>query len=166
MFISNIIGYVFKQPLTGFWATSGVVALIIGLALHNIRMEENTQVVIPNSLISTYVVSNFHNSGFPTRFEVFLTIDYSIPVKRVKRVLLAGVKEVLNCKAFVADREPSVLVDEANDLGVQYRVRFWIAKWKRMSPSRSPQWWRENILNPFQPSKQVDQLSNSILENI
>jgi small-conductance mechanosensitive channel len=31
--ITIIIGGVFKQPLTGFWATSGVVVLIIGLAL-------------------------------------------------------------------------------------------------------------------------------------
>ena len=37
--ITIIIGYVFKQPLTGLWATSGIVAIIIGFALRNIILD-------------------------------------------------------------------------------------------------------------------------------
>jgi small-conductance mechanosensitive channel len=111
-----------------------------------IRTEENTLVVIPNSLISMFVISNFHNSGFPTRFEIYFTIDYSIPSARVKRILMAGVKEVINQQGFVSNREPSVLVDETNELGVRYKVRYWIAPWKNLSPSRSRDIVISNIL--------------------
>jgi len=194
-----IIGFVFNQSLTGFWATSSVVAIILGLALRNIildlftglainierpykigdsilvhqrsadmnivgrvveinwratriRTEENTIVVIPNSLISTYVISNFHNSGYPTRFEVFFTIDFSIPTERAKRVLMAGVKESLAVKGFVTDHEPQVLVEETNELGVCYKVRYWIVPWKKISPSVSRDVVNSNILDHLSKS--------------
>jgi CRP-like cAMP-binding protein len=42
-----------------------------------------------------------------------------------------------NVEGFVHEREPQVLVDKTNDLGVVYKVRFWIYPWKELSPSRS-----------------------------
>jgi len=44
--ITIIIGYVFKQPLTGLWATSGIVAIIIGFALRNIILDIFTGLAI------------------------------------------------------------------------------------------------------------------------
>jgi small-conductance mechanosensitive channel/CRP-like cAMP-binding protein len=37
--ITGIVGVVFQQPITGFWATSGVVGLVIGLALRNVILD-------------------------------------------------------------------------------------------------------------------------------
>lgn len=183
--ITVIIGFVFKKPLTGFWATSGVTALILGFALRNIildlfsgiavnveqpyvvgdwvqidqrfselpllgkvldinwrstyvKTEENVVVIIPNSLITTQaIITNYTKDEIPTRFDVFFTLDYSVPVNRAKRVLLAGALDANNSEGFIREREPQVLVEKTNDLGVVYRVRYWIAPWQSVSPSRS-----------------------------
>lgn len=37
--ISGIIAFVFRQSVTGIWATSGVVSIVIGLALRNIILD-------------------------------------------------------------------------------------------------------------------------------
>ncbi len=37
--ISGIIAFVFRQSVTGIWATSGVISLVIGLALRNIILD-------------------------------------------------------------------------------------------------------------------------------
>src|SRR5581483_12330550 len=39
MAITGIVGFVFNQPITGFWASSGVVGLVIGLALRNVILD-------------------------------------------------------------------------------------------------------------------------------
>jgi small-conductance mechanosensitive channel len=183
--ITVIIGYVFKKPLTGFWATSSITALIIGFALRNIildlfsgialqveqpysvadwikvdqrfsndpvvgevmdinwrstyvRTEENMLVVIPNSLITTQaVITNYCKDGLATRYEVYFTLDYSVPVARATRVLMAGALEANTTEGFVQEKEPQILVDKTNDLGVVYKVRYWIFPWQKLSPSRS-----------------------------
>lgn len=37
--LTIIIGYVFNKPLTGLWATSGVMALVLGFALRNMILD-------------------------------------------------------------------------------------------------------------------------------
>jgi len=185
IFITVIIGYVFKKPLTGFWATSSVAALVLGFALRNIildlfsgiavnmeqpyvvgnwikidqrfsnesligkvldtnwrstylRTEENSLIIIPNSLITTQaVITNYSRDNVPTRFEVYFTLDFSVPVSRARRVLMAGALEANTGEGFAADYEPQVLLDKTNELGIVYKVRYWITPWQPISPSRS-----------------------------
>jgi small-conductance mechanosensitive channel/CRP-like cAMP-binding protein len=37
--ISGIVGVVFDKPVTAFWATSGVISLVVGLALRNVILD-------------------------------------------------------------------------------------------------------------------------------
>ena len=183
--ITCIAGIVFKQSLTGFWATSGVTALVIGFALRNmildlfsgialniekpysigdwieihqkmsaeeaigevveiswrathIRTEDNTVMVIPNSIISTMVIiTNFWQGNAETRYELFFTLDFSVPPDKAKRVILAGIVEAMEREGFVKERFPQVLVDKTSELGVTYKVRYWIKPWKGISPSQA-----------------------------
>jgi len=178
--ITAIASYVFKQSLTGFWATSSAVSLILGFALREmildlfsgmainiessfqigdwievhyrsqpiigqiiesnwritrLKTDKNTTVIIPNSILSTTVVNNFWKPDKPTRSEANFTIDFSVPVERVRRVLLAGAMSVLKQEGFVSDREPMVLVDRTCELGIVYQVRYWTSPWDEKSPS-------------------------------
>ena len=44
--LAIILGYVFKKPLTGLWATSGVMALVLGFALRNMILDLFTGLAI------------------------------------------------------------------------------------------------------------------------
>lgn len=180
-----IAGAVFDQPLTGFWATSGVTALVIGFALRNmildlfsgialniekpysigdwieihhklsdektlgevmeiswratqIRTEENTLLIIPNSIISSMAfITNFSTSEAATRFELSYTLDFSVQPDKAKRVILAGAAEATGRSGFVNEKFPQILIEGTNELGVTYKVRFWITPWKGISPSQA-----------------------------
>ena len=179
-----IIGYVFQQPLTGLWATSGIVAIVLGLALRNIildiftglavniekpyrvgdwiqihqrvpeqnvigqvleinwratriKTEKNAIVVIPNSVMSISLVTNFWIPNTENRQEVLFCIDFSVPEERVKRILNAAVGELLDHNGFVKQRPPEVLVKNTTELGVVYEVRFWINAWRVISPAQA-----------------------------
>jgi small-conductance mechanosensitive channel/CRP-like cAMP-binding protein len=183
--ITIIISQVYDKPLTGFWATSGITALVIGFALRNmildlfsgiainiekpykigdwieihqrmatdkvvgevieiswrstqIRTEENSVVVIPNSVITTLVIiTNFWENNPDTRYELLFTLDFSVSTDKAKRVIMAGAMEANNRTGFVQSRIPQVLVDKTNDLGVTYKVRYWITPWQGVSPSNA-----------------------------
>jgi CRP-like cAMP-binding protein len=81
------------------------------------------------------VISNYYKEGLSTRFEVYFTLDYSVPVERARRVMMAGATDAFTSTGFDSTKEPQVLVDKTNDLGVVYKVRFWIHAWKELSPS-------------------------------
>lgn len=192
--VTIIIGYVFEQPLTGLWATSGVVAIIIGFALRNIildiftglainierpynigdwieihqrvkeqnvtgqvlevnwratrlRTEKDTIVIIPNSIMSTLLVTNYWKSGSETRQEALFCIDYSVSSERVKRVLLAAATEAQNQPGFVKRRQLEIILKNTTALGVEYEIRYWISAWQKITPSRAQHIINTTVLN-------------------
>lgn len=180
--VTVIVSVVFRKPLTGFWATSGVVGLFLGFALRNIIMdlftgvavnidrpytvgdwvhvqgripeqditgqvvdinwrttrlqtEEQTSVVLPNSLLGTMVVTNLFQPAHATRFDTEIVLDSTVPVDRARRILRGAVLSLSGSPGFV-DREPDILIDEVVERGV-HKVRYWIEPWEGTTPSRS-----------------------------
>lgn len=179
-----IIGKVFGQELTGIWATSGVMALVLGFALRNmildlftglavniempykigdwiqihtntpkpdlngqvidinwratrLRDEERKVIIIPNSLMSSYIISNFTQSNKRVRFETVVRLDNSITVEKAKRIIQSAAKQATNNDGFFKEPEPSVVVDATNEFGVVYKVRYWINPWKGIYPTNA-----------------------------
>ncbi len=102
-----------------------------------IRTESNSIVIIPNSILTTYVVTNHWGGGYPTRYEVRFCLDFSVSADRAHRVLLAGVKSVYHLIGFVDDHEPSIMTGDTNEKGVNYIVRYWIKPWVHMTPAEA-----------------------------
>ncbi|MFQ5602567.1 MAG: mechanosensitive ion channel family protein [bacterium] len=174
--VTGIVGIVFKRSVTGFWATSGVIGLILGFALRNIILdvftglainidrpyklgdwimvhgsspaqnitgkvietnwrttrlytEDDSIVVLPNSLLGMKVVTNFWGAGPESRFEATFCLDFSVPIDRAFRVLLAGAKTAMGQKGILEQPEPNVIVNATNSLGIEYKVRFWMCPW-------------------------------------
>ena len=191
-----IVGKVFNQELTGIWATSGVMALILGFALRNmildlftglavniempykigdwlvihtntpkpdlhgqvidinwratrLRDEERKVIIVPNNLMSSYIISNYTQSNRGVRFETVVRLDNSIPIVRAKRLLKSAAMHATNNDGFFKEPEPSVVVDETNEFGVVYKVRYWINPWKGIYPTNAR-----------------DKVNSSILENL
>ncbi len=182
---TGVVAVVFNRPVTGFWATSGVVGVVLGFALRNIildiftglavnvdrpyalgdwimitdvpgtednligcvseinwrttrlRTTDNNMLVVPNSIMGQKVVTNFMTPGERSRFELDFTLDFSIPSERVIRVLTAAVRAVAGEEEGpLADPPPKARVTGITDLGVQYRVRYWIVP-RDVSPPRA-----------------------------
>jgi CRP-like cAMP-binding protein len=226
-----IVGGVFGAPLTGFWTTSGVIGLVIGLALRNtiadlftgiavnvdrpyrigdwvevheqrpeqnkvgqviemnwrttrLRTEENNLLVIPNSVVGLMAVTNFYAPGTQTRQEAGFCLDFSVPVERARRVLLAGARAELGREGFVTERDPEVLIERTSELGVEYRVRYWITPWSGTSPSRArdavnasilhhllhaglePAYPKEDVYHEPMPARQLDSESEEDREKL
>lgn len=107
----------FKEPVYG---------QVININWRTTRLQLRNQnvLVLPNSLMGVTAVTNYSMPTDLGRFEVSVTLDFSVPPERAMRVLLASVKAVLGTSGLVEDPEPSVVVGEISGTGVRYRVLY------------------------------------------
>ncbi len=189
--ITGIFKFVFGQPVTGFWATSGVAGIVLGLAVRNmildlftglavnvdqpfrigdwimitdnpgskdnligcveevnwrttrLRTADNNLLVVPNSVLGQKIITNFMHPGERSRFELDFTLDFSVPTERALRVLNAAVQAVVGTpQGPLADKKPSVRITGIDELGVKYRIRYWIIP-RLVSPAKA----RHTVLN-------------------
>jgi len=164
-----ILAFVFDRPLTTIWAASGLLTLILGIALQNLildafsglvlnlerpftlsqwigiatrwygrqfgRVEElnwrttriwtrdNNLVVIPNSVISNAVITNYSRPTYPSRMEIPVVLEFSVPVERAQQVLENSVRQVVATGVLLADQPIRVVVDTLESYGVRYKLQ-------------------------------------------
>jgi small-conductance mechanosensitive channel/CRP-like cAMP-binding protein len=170
--LSGIISFVFNQPVTGLWATSGAVGIIIGFALRSmildifsglafnidrsyrigdwvqlhgrqinlhivgciqeinwrttrLRTTANNMVVVPNSVMGQTIITNFMTPDPESRFELFFTLDFSVPTDRAMRVLKAAVRSVAGEQGPLDTPPAKVRVNGVSSIGVEYCIRYW-----------------------------------------
>jgi len=107
----------------------------IGWRCTRLSTEEGTTVIVPNSLLGFEKVVNISRPVVATRYEVSLTIDYSVPADRVRRILAASLHALQDQEGFCAERQPRVLIDSTSPLGIHYHARYWIYPWQPLSPT-------------------------------
>ena len=100
----------------------------------SIRTPQNNIVRVPNSNIGIKPIKNYTYPDHKSRFEVLISLDFSIETERATRVLLAGAKSVTSQYGFYEHPEPKVIVKNINEIGVEYEVQYWINAWKGISP--------------------------------
>jgi small-conductance mechanosensitive channel/CRP-like cAMP-binding protein len=174
--VTGIIGIVFEQPISGFWATSGVVSIVVGIALRDVILdiftglainvdrpykigdwikvhgsssdrdvtgrvleikwrttrletEDDSLVIMPNSLLGTMVVTNYWGTGPYSRFDTSFCLDFSIPPERACRVLTAGALAVVGQLNILQTPEPRVVIKNTTALGIEYCVFYWMSGW-------------------------------------
>lgn len=115
-----------------------------------IKDESNNLVLFPNDLISEVVVKNYWGLGKETMFECSFVIDFSVPIDRVKRVIIAGAKQALFEKGLLQVPEPSVLVENITDRGITYNLRYWIIPWQDISPREAADKIFSNVVRHLQ----------------
>lgn len=99
-----------------------------------LELENKNTVIIPNGLMGFMPLTNYSVPDDLTRFEILIVLDYSVPADRAMRILLAATKASVGQNGPVADPEPRVLVGDATDIGVRYRVRYF-ARVNTVSPN-------------------------------
>lgn len=185
--IFGIIAFVYDYRLTGLLATSGVLAMIFGLAVQinitNIfagvalnlerpfrvgdwimihgrtpgvgdgvigkvtdinwrttRLEtaDDTEIVIPNGIISEKTITNFMSPGETSRFELCFTVDQAVPPDRVIETIESAVDSVLGSenKGPLRDPKPSVRIQRTSDQGIEYMIRYRLIP-REVSPAKA-----------------------------
>ena len=96
----------------------------IGLFYTNIRLWDNRRLVIPNKLLSDRTIRNYTLIDPRMPALVLFRLAYGSDVDAVRKLLI---EEVRGHRLFVDDPPPSVLVTEADNLGVTVRLMAWAA---------------------------------------
>lgn len=91
--------------------------------------------ILPNGVLGREVLTNLTRPSAPTRYECSLSLDQTVPCERGRRIMLGGLRSLLDTAGFVADRAPVVLVRGADDGGIEYLLRYWILPWNPLSPT-------------------------------
>ncbi len=113
-----------------------IIGEVINISMRNIKIknEDNSITIIPNSLLSNFIIKNFTGTEDEIQFVLSLTLDFSIPTERVKRILFAAAKDALLSLDLECSNEPTVKLKRTYELGVEYNVYYWIKPWENISP--------------------------------
>lgn len=115
--------------------TEGSVMEINWRSTH-IRTPHNMVVIIPNSRISSAVVTNLSKLGSHFRSVFTIHLDYSIAPNDGLRTLNAAVQHVQDT-ILVEDGaeqftlESDVIASNIDDIGVEYQIRYWVSEYKK-----------------------------------
>jgi small-conductance mechanosensitive channel/CRP-like cAMP-binding protein len=83
-------------------------------------------IVIPNSYLTTTLLTNFSMPGTSARFEMDFVLDFSVPTDRAIRVLSAALVSTIGKRGPLADPAPKVRANGITEYGVQYRLRYYL----------------------------------------
>jgi branched-chain amino acid transport system substrate-binding protein len=123
---------------------ASVIGMVIDINWRTTRLKtaDDTIIVIPNGVISEKIITNFEAPSEMSRFELYFTVDQSVPHERVIDVIRAGVNVVVGAEKGgpLAEPPPKVRIDRVDETGIVYVVRY------RILPSEvSPLQARHNI---------------------
>ena len=173
--VFGAVAFVYDYRLTGILATSGVVAMIVGLAVQlnitnlfagvalnlerpfrvgdwvmihgrtpdpedgvigkvidinwrttRLATTSDTEIVIPNGIISEKTITNFMEPRAESRFELSFTVDQRVSPERVTQVMSGALDELLanDEKPFVRDPRPKIRINRVTENGVEYVIRY------------------------------------------
>ncbi len=113
-------------------------------ATHLLTNAQET-IVIPNSLMAGIKFINYSSPEKHYRAEVLVSLSHTIPVDRVKRILIAAIKST---PGIMEKPEPEVILFEFNERGALWAARFWVSSFhlNRKMVKRA----HENILRHLQ----------------
>lgn len=99
-------------------------------------------VIIPNSFLTTTVLTNFSMPETLARFELDFVLDFAVPTERALRILSAALVSTIGPKGPVAEPAPKARVNGVTEYGVQYRLRYYLEP-HEVSPGKA----RNTIIN-------------------
>lgn len=107
-----------------------------------IRTRDGFIVIVPNSELATSAVTNYALPRPESRFHLEVRLDADVPTDRALRILRSAALEATGLpdgpQRFP---DPDVLVWSADEMGVLYRVRFWLDPAKLSSDNATHVVW-------------------------
>jgi small-conductance mechanosensitive channel len=118
--------------------SDSVTGKVIDINWRTTRLEtaDDTEIVIPNGIISEKTITNFMEPREASRFDLYFTVDQSYPMERVIEVMREALDELLASeeKPFVAKPRPKIRITRTTDSGLEYCVRYRLVP-RKLSPN-------------------------------
>lgn len=97
---------------------------------------DRNMIIVPNSFMTTTIVTNFARPADQSRFELDFVLDFSVNSARAIRVISAAARQAIGSKGPLTDPAPKVRINKVTDYGVEYRLRYYLEP-ASVSPSKA-----------------------------
>ena len=102
-------------------------------------------VIVPNSYITSTIVTNYSLPESVARFELDYTLDFSVPSDRAIRIFNAALLDSVGPKGPVASPRPKTILTGVNSDGVVYKLRYFLEP-TQVSPSKARNTINANVI--------------------
>ena len=103
-------------------------------------------IIVPNSYITTQILTNYSMPHSLSRFEMNYTLDFNIPSDRAIRVLTAALLDSVGPNGPVASPKPKAILTKVNSDGAVYKLKYFLEP-AQVSPPKARNTINANILH-------------------
>ena len=107
---------------------------------------DRNMVIVPNSYITSTIVTNYSMPGVQARFELKYTLDFSISSERAIGIFNAALLDSVGSKGPLADPRPKTILTGVNSDGAVYLLRYYLDP-TLVSPSKARNTISSNVLH-------------------
>ena len=103
-------------------------------------------VIVPNSYITSTIVTNYSMPEAIARFEIDYTLDFSVPSERAIKIFNAALAESIGSKGPLATPPPKTIFNGSNSDGAVYKMRYYLDP-VAVSPSKARNTINANVMH-------------------
>ncbi|MCS5544949.1 MAG: mechanosensitive ion channel family protein [Gammaproteobacteria bacterium] len=131
-----------------YLAAEGLIGRVEETNWRTTRMwtTDRNYIVVPNSYITTQILTNYSMPKSLSRFELNYTLDFAIPSDRAIRIFNAALLDSVGPKGPVASPKPTTILTGINSDGAVYKLKYFLEP-KQVSPPKARNTINANVLH-------------------
>ena len=131
-----------------YLAAEGLIGRVEETNWRTTRMwtTDRNYIIVPNSYITTQILTNYSMPHSLSRFEMNYTLDFSIPSDRAIRVLTAALLDSVGPAGPVASPKPKAILTKVNSDGAVYKLKYFLEP-AQVSPPKARNTINANVLH-------------------
>ena len=102
-------------------------------------------IIVPNSYITTQILTNYSMPKSLSRFEMNYTLDFAIPSDRAIRIFNAALLDSVGAKGPVASPRPTTILTGINSDGAVYKLKYFLEP-AEVSPPKARNTINANVI--------------------
>ena len=131
-----------------YLAAEGLIGRVEETNWRTTRMwtTDRNYIVVPNSYITTQILTNYSMPKTLSRFELNYTLDFAIPSDRAIKILNAALLDSVGPKGPVASPKPTTILTGIGKDGAVYKLKYFLEP-KQVSPPKARNTINTNVLH-------------------
>ena len=131
-----------------YLAAEGLIGRVEETNWRTTRMwtTDRNYIVVPNSYITTQILTNYSMPKSLSRFELNYTLDFTIPSDRAIRIFNAALLDSVGPKGPVASPRPTTILTGINSDGAVYKLKYFLEP-AQVSPPKARNTINANVLH-------------------
>jgi len=131
-----------------YLAAEGLIGRVEETNWRTTRMwtTDRNYIIVPNSYITTQILTNYSMPKSLSRFEMNYTLDFAIPSDRAIRIFNAALLDSVGPKGPVASPKPTTILTGIDSDGAVYKLKYFLEP-KQVSPPKARNTINANVLH-------------------